>query len=449
MGRVYRERKRRRQSRLHLQAVNDDPIYVDISKALHRAGWRNETELKVAEFAVTGRGVYSTRNICGNDTIISLPIASMISIVTMEHDDGFRKLISAAFAEKNRVVMAQSLLAIYLLYLKHHRRRMEYIRTVPNAFTVPYFCHPMEQKTLIRSIAEKVVEQKKIIQTDFANFKYCFDGSHCSCCNRIYFCDIFSMEEFEWAYFVVNSRSVYFSPDIATKMLHHIELRKWLKDEPTLALAPFLDLLNHNCDAKTKVQFKVTSEQCGQYELCTDVAFPKYQQIFISYGALDNIKLLTDYGFFLPNNPNDSIEFNATDPCIDRLLKRLPYKLRMFVKQRDFHKSLFIARVTGFSHNLKLLIHIVANVNKGKTFDDIELKKFVYNASDALDTIHDSTEWQSCASHLVTVKIDEMNASLNELNKLRRTHELTEQSTIYCDYLQDSINWLMANLHIS
>lgn len=448
MGRASRERKKRKRLSLAatkaFHAMNNDQIYIEISQSLHRDGWRNETLLKIGDFALTGRGVYSTKNLRPNDLLISLPIESMISIVTMERDIEFRKLISFSFTGKNHSVTSQSLLAIYLLHLKHHRRKMDYIKTVPASFSVPYFCATAERNLMIGSIMEKICKQQQNIQNDFETFGQCFGQMCCSHCDQKYFCDIFTLDEFEWAFFAVNSRSVYFSPDILTQLQVESELRVWLKDEPTLALAPFLDLLNHSSEAKTTVSYRIPSSRRGRYELYTAVPFHKYEQVFISYGALDNAKLLTDYGFFLPNNPNDFIEIDASEMCIGQYIDRLPYKMKVFVKENNLDKNLYISRANGFSHNLKLLIYIVCSGSGAETFHESDFKRTIYGAFEKLDIT--SVECRMCASSLVAAKIAEMELSRKKLIDRRGMDDLiSEHSTIYCDYLLESINWL-ANL---
>lgn len=445
MGRVSRERKRRKRKSLDLEStkefhsINDDQNYIAIKKSLHRDGWQNETTLKIGEFAVTDRGVYSTKNLQANDLLISLPIESMISIVTMECDNDFYELMNCIFAGKKQLITSQSMLAIYLLYLKHHRRKMEYINTVPSSFSVPYFCTTIERNHMIASIMEKVLIQQQIIQNDFECFVQCFGQMCCTHCKQKYLSDVFTLTEFEWAFFAVNSRSVYFSLDIVNQMHVPSRIRLWLKDEPTLALAPFLDLLNHSNEAKTIVEYKITSSRHGQYGLRTVVPFKKYTQIFISYGTLDNTKLLTDYGFFLPNNSNDFIEIQASETCIDQYIDRVPYKMKMFMKNYNLDQNLYISRINGFSHNLITLIYIVCNENDAQTFHENEFKKMIYGELDKLNV--NSIECRACASSLIDAKIREMELSIQRLNKQKI--ELSEQSKIYCDYLQESINWLV------
>lgn len=447
MGRVSRERKRRKRKSLatteEMQSINNDPTYIDISKSLRQNGWRNETLLRIGEFAMTGRGVYSTKRLSEMDLIISLPIQSMISIVTMERDNCFRQLMNSGFEGKKRLVTSQSLLAIYLLFLKHHRRKLDYINTVPSTFSTPYFCTATERSHMIGTIMEKIANQRQTIQHDFECFQHCFGQLCCSHCNRKRFCDIFTLVEFEWAFFAVNSRSVYFSDAIVTQMNVKSELRSWLKDEPTLALAPFLDLLNHSSEAKTNVQFKITSAHGGQYELYNaSVTFQKYEQIFISYGALDNFKLLTEYGFFLPNNPNDFIEISATkETCIGQYINRMPYKMQLFVKNNNFDTNLFISRTNGFSHNLKLLIYIICNGAEQETFHENEFKKTIYGDLDKLDIT--SMQCRNCAVCVIESKIQEMESSRHMLNKLTKTTELSGECTLYCDYLLETSNWLV------
>ncbi len=48
--------------------------------------------------------------------------------------------------------------------------------------------------------------------------------------------------------------------------------------------------------------------QC--YEIHTQTAYSKYQQIFICYGPHDNEKLLLEYGFMLPQNPHNVLQVN-------------------------------------------------------------------------------------------------------------------------------------------
>lgn len=260
--------------------MNSEDIYINLARSLYRNGWLNETNLKVGDFPITGRGIYSIKNFRKDDLLISLPIESLISIVSIADDMKFRYLMSRIFGAHEKQITSQGLLALYLLYLKHTRQHTEYMSTLPTAFSVPYFCADAEINAMLPAIRDKVFDQREIIDVDFNCFQHYFKDTRCTCCQRIYFCDIFNRTEFEWSFFAVNSRSVYFNLEkIAVKHLDAVRtVQKLLKDEPTLALAPFLDLLNHSCTASTGLYVKNT-DNGPLYQLYTTVPFSKYEQV--------------------------------------------------------------------------------------------------------------------------------------------------------------------------
>lgn len=49
------------------------------------------------------------------------------------------------------------------------------------------------------------------------------------------------------------------------------------------------------------------NNETGCYEIRTLDNYKKYDQVFISYGSHDNYHLLMEYGFTLPDNPNDAV----------------------------------------------------------------------------------------------------------------------------------------------
>ena len=104
-----------------------------------------------------------------------------------------------------------------------------------------------------------------------------------------------------------------------------------------LALAPLLDLLNHSPHVQVRATRHViatlscllldlqitslTSRHCPVcrqvsagfnvesqcYEISSQCSYRKHEQVFISYGPHDNIKLLVEYGFTVPDNPHSSV----------------------------------------------------------------------------------------------------------------------------------------------
>lgn len=447
MGRTNRNRKRKKIYDLdeqstngRFESMNSEGIYINLARSLYRNGWQNETNLKVGHFPVTGRGIYSQQNFQKDDLLISLPITSLISIVSIADDLKFRLLLNRIFGSAEKQMTSQGLLALYLLYLKHTAQQMEYITTLPTTFSMPYFCNDAEINAMHSTIRDKIYDQREIISADFNCFQENFKDTCCMCCNRIYFCDIFNFSEFEWSFFAVNSRSVYFNLEkIAVRHYESVRgIQVLLKDEPTLALAPFLDLLNHSCSAGTGLYVKNTNDG-PLYQLYTTVAYPKYEQLFISYGALDNAKLLTEYGFFVPNNKHDSIEIKRKD--IDNYLKLVPYRIKMLIANENLDKNLFVSRVNGFSHNVRVLIYILCNASHATTAaDENKFKKIIYGDVNELDTV--SNDMKTMAAALIDGKIKDVREQCSLFNERESNGQLTERARIYFDYLKDIIEWL-------
>lgn len=74
-----------------------------------------------------------------------------------------------------------------------------------------------------------------------------------------------------------------------------------------LALAPFLDMFNHSHNAEVEVHIDYKR---GVYVLRSMRPYNKYDHVLIKYGAHSNLKLLVEYGFITPDNPNDYFEFD-------------------------------------------------------------------------------------------------------------------------------------------
>lgn len=450
MGRTNRNRKRKKANDLEIEqltndrfdAMNSDDIYINLARSLHRNGWLNETNLKVGDFPITGRGIYSIKNFRKDDLIISLPITSLISVVSIADDMKFRCLLKRIIGTAEKQITSQSLLALYVLYLKHTKQRLEYISTIPDQFSVPFFCDDVEIMAMIPSIRNKIIDQREIINADFDCFQTHFREARCTCCDRIYFCDIFSKEQFEWSFFAVNSRSVYFNLEkISVKYIDSVRnLQKLLKDEPTLALAPFLDLLNHSCTAGTGLYIKNTDIE-PLYQLYTKVPFPKYEQVFISYGTLDNVKLLTEYGFTIPNNQHDFIEIQRCD--IENYFKLIPYRIRLIIINENIEQNLFINRVNGFSHNLRILIYLLCNNTTPQSkleHDEMHLKKIIYG--DIVDIDYNTDEMNTIANELIKIKITDLHDRCKFFNQRLANGTLTERANIYLNYMKDTIEWL-------
>jgi hypothetical protein len=145
--------------------------------------------------------------------------------------------------------------------------------------------------------------------------------------------------QFSWAWFAVNTRAVYFeNRDDVTAGAN------FSKSENNLALAPFLDMFNHSSDVTVKVGMTGSSEfPEGVYQIrSTNRRYKKYDQVFINYGAHDNLKLCLEYGFVLEQNSNDLVPFSLEEiiQLIPNLSDGRLTKVVEFVRSQKFDKNL-------------------------------------------------------------------------------------------------------------
>lgn len=435
MGRTGRTRARRKSSSTSQQCLDHREDHIDLAKSLAAVGWTNETQLRVANFPLIGRGVYSTKNLKANDLLIEINTSALITIYTIENDDGFRKMFGDRLASGGHTIRSQCLFAIYILYLRHHKRKTAYIESIPNDFTVPYFCNDKELHGISDDIQEKVVGQRQIINRTYQTLELVFGQTVCWCCQQFLVPTIVNKSSFEWAFFAVNSRSVYLDPDdIAPQR----SIDQILCDKPNMALAPFLDLLNHSSNVETVQRVRRTANSLPLYQLYTKTPVQRYEQIFISYGALDNIKLITEYGFSLPANRFDVFTFTFEE--VMQLLPSIPYKLKLFFKAHTLDQNLNISRDHGFSHSFLRIFHLLENIAKDASLSEHggRLSRLVY--ADGAELLSDSA--RNHATNLIAHKITIFSKRLNYFERLRSSGRLSDGVMGYVHYLEDSLRWL-------
>ncbi|KAL4871092.1 hypothetical protein BDV12DRAFT_164779 [Aspergillus spectabilis] len=106
-------------------------------------------------------------------------------------------------------------------------------------------------------------------------------------------------EQFAYNWAIINSRSFYYlSPGEG-------EPEDW---NDAIGLVPYADYFNHVDDAACHVAFDET-----EYTFTATRRYEKGEEVYMSYGSHSNDFLLTEYGFYLDNNPSDSI---FLDPII-------------------------------------------------------------------------------------------------------------------------------------
>ncbi|CAB0020014.1 unnamed protein product [Nesidiocoris tenuis] len=135
------------------------------------------------------------------------------------------------------------------------------------------------------TIVHKILRMQTKIDHLHSSLMGAVGQSRCPHCSKLY-SELFTFDEFRWAWFTVNSRSVYLSPSVNKPC--DIQL----SDPNNIALAPYLDMINHSDLAKVNVLF---DEANSTYSIVTLVPYKKHQEVFINYGSHSNEKLYLEY----------------------------------------------------------------------------------------------------------------------------------------------------------
>eukprot|EP01137_Pigoraptor_chileana_P025852 Opistho-2@95959 len=112
-----------------------------------------------------------------------------------------------------------------------------------------------------------------------------------------------AMEDHIWSWCAINSRTVYVDESTSRTSTGGLRIPAAASNGEHYALAPFLDMLNHSVSADVDGRYDATLDA---YVLTTNSAIASQSEAFIMYGGHDSTALLCEYGFVVPNNPNDA-----------------------------------------------------------------------------------------------------------------------------------------------
>ncbi|CAG9784801.1 unnamed protein product [Diatraea saccharalis] len=397
MGRTQRKRKRIKSRSFH--KCDGETKLIQLNSWLSKEGVRRNHKLILAVFDDTGRGVLTNKKISAGEELITLPINSTINVITILSDIPFRSIFSRnneCLLKFKASVSFQSLLAFYLSYLKLRGARTKwfiYLNSLPEEYTVPYFLHKDIQNNLDADIFSIISKQKVIIQNSY----YIFENILRTCVCDDNFIQLlrrnFNLKLYEWAYFTVNTRCVYM--DLTNVLdLKNIQctLLSLVNDNTKISLCPYLDMINHSPNSRNETKLMIPKDFPSvdiinlHQEFFSDVWFSIYTknnfdpftQVFICYGDSHNLKLITEYGFFLPNNELDCVLFSYEN--IINFLSLNSFKLSQdqssFVDSHGLNKDLYID-FRGLSFNLYGLLMVV----KYYYDDTIDVSRLIYSAA--------------------------------------------------------------------
>lgn len=383
VGRTKRKRTNKTYNRGNLA---NGKVVVALSRWMKANGWKNTFNLSLRDFECTGRGVFSSKNIKEYATLIEIPYNLMITYGTIQKSE----ILNTLTFNPNQNWYFHDFLALFLMFEKHkdHKSIWKfYIDSLPQEIPpLPFtFSHgemellPDTVKDLALSLRGKFEESWSRIQRSIVS------SWKCDCCKKE--ADrVFTFDSYRWGYAMVNTRAVYVDPQIVQELseISNNNFRSMFSDQPCMALCPYLDMFNHSCDSKTEAAL-IKNGSAFVYELKTLTPYKKYEQIFISYGSHDNVKLLCEYGFFLTVNKLDRIRFNFEE-VLEVLNIKLASKQYKLIMDKNFKSDLYI-NYLGLSFNLKSVLCAAFE-------DDIcNCKMYIFSENYPQDVFRQMSEW--------------------------------------------------------
>ncbi|XP_023320525.1 SET domain-containing protein 4 isoform X2 [Eurytemora carolleeae] len=353
--------------------LGHEPEVVNLMKWLKLKDWTPCYRMRVAKFQSTDRGLQVLEHVKEGSVIVSIPIeacvtryylsTSWVGEILAEHFEKFSTQVLLSFwlaIEKDKFVKPHLVknLNPQLETDKDLNPLLEkdadlkpypglddhwkpYINYLPNEYSLPLYYNQTELSALPGYISSHVYNQENIIQQSYLLLKGLF-----ACCR------------YTWGYSTVNTRAVYLEKDPR-------DSGKGERGENTLALVPFLDLLNHSDDVSVEAGINIKQSRDGggyYYEIKVDQDTSKFSELFICYGKHSNTKLLTEYGFHLgKGNQNEHIKVELEE--LINFLK-LRYNISNIKAKLDLLEKAGLVSNLGISEghlpwNLQAVIYIL------------------------------------------------------------------------------------------
>lgn len=371
MGRTKRTRCKRRQTTYEEKHLGFDVRFQHLVQWMKNNGWTHSLQLSPTDFPSTGRGLKTLQYIASGDTIVNIPGKLLMTVETAS-----KSLFGWLF--KRKCFLTQQVLAAHLLFERHLEDEsfwVKYIMSLPEKVGTPVFTSSEEVNALPEDLSHTVNSFKDSVTKLFTEILDSISSDdRCPHC-LVNISQIFTLDNFLWAWFVINSRAVYICPE------HNSDHGLDLSDSNCLALAPFLDMFNHSNEAKVQAY---VSKFDGFYQVKTMKPYKRFSQVFIHYGDHSNVKLFLEYGFIMPKNIHDTLQLtfeeihSAVQEQGQSNISKLTYN---FLKSHDILSNLHLS-AEGISWSAKVLIYVLLF---SETIDPktIQLKVFSNNYTES------------------------------------------------------------------
>lgn len=292
-----------------------------------------------------GNGIFASRDLEAGDVILALPARLVLTERVAGADKDVAAVMEAAgkdglyetLGELSASDVGNILLVLFLMKERVRAARgkdsfwAEYVRALPSEFWTPLGAEGKVREWLkkleVGAFVEKVREELLVLWREFF-VPYAIERFP-----EVWPAELVDFDMFFWAFSASETRSF----AMTTRVWEEGEADDGVQGEdevsddsdalPITSMTPFLDFMNHSC-ANSGVNVTADGwfppgverivENKGLY-MHVKKPVKKGEQLFISYGQLDNSTLLAHHGFAVRKNPADKITLILEEPeDIDR-----------------------------------------------------------------------------------------------------------------------------------
>lgn len=427
MGRVLRIRKRKKnRGKQNSVLLNSEIEYLELIEWMKECGWKPTCKLVSAYFKETGRGLMAKQRIFAGAAIAKIPYKLLITVNTVIESQ-------ICWLFKNRELFStQQVLSSFLVWechLSELSRWKKYINCLPREFSCPAYCSDINW--LPQDLADKVQDIKAKVLKTYNSIVNCVNSKRCSHCD-VPLSSIFTYDIYLWAWCVVSTRAVYLCPKFNRQDVI------LLSDENNLALAPYIDLFNHNYEAEVKA-YVVESE--GMYQIETMKPFPKNHEIFINYGPLSNDRLFIDYGFIIPSNIQDAVAFTCEE-VLKAANELIPSNTRInacrcsFLQEKQMFSNIS-CHSSGLSWDCQALIYVFICP------PEIRIEEIKQNIFSSMFKKHSEEDIRRVAEIVIKSKRTAYEEELATLKNYNSAVEMYRECfNVACELLNERMNLL-------
>ncbi|CAI4223193.1 unnamed protein product [Auanema sp. JU1783] len=227
-----------------------------------------------------GNGIFAARSYRRDERVIRMNDMYLITAGMVADTPFYAIILEAADIKLNPF----EVLTLFFCMEKSPKSEWTpYLDVLPQVFGTPAFQEkeydPNDMPLSIRSFYDT---QLKDIRSNFRNITTVVPS--------------IDFRTFIWAWHIVNTRCIY------VDNRHHYRID--CTDGDNLAVIPFVDMFNHEpVEQCVALHFKA----CKTYEVLAARCIQPGEELHVTYGPHDNLRLYIEYGFVIDNNMNGKV----------------------------------------------------------------------------------------------------------------------------------------------